>query len=312
MERPMNAFPKPPAEEAYDLEDFRDNETLYKLLSRLPKNLRDEHMTRIGHLSTDKAEGYLYALHERRDAALRESGVSDEGLKPFFEAHKEEIWEALETRVFNGTENHVGAGTTARIKRLDFSEFGGEGSEAAPKVAVKFLVSPNEKTLSASGEHDMILEVEKFQAIERAEILANGADLRVRVPHPYFYYQKGKFQCYGMEEIDGINLEQGREGRYDAALGDDMRTSLKDIDRDALTVLHRAGLLHGDIKPRNLMMSREGILYVIDLGQSLLATHVNESSVESFENLKDAEKRNTKDAVRFFLTKLFAEEKIAA
>lgn len=292
---------------SHDIEDFADNPTLYRLLRRLPPELRSEHMRKIEHLEDEEAEGYLYALHERRDAALRESAVSDDALRPHFESNQERIWSALETEIFTREDNHVGAGTTARIKRFDLSEYA-DGEELPDALAIKYLVSPNSKTLSASGEHDMIAEVEQMQAIERAEIEAIGKDARVRVPHPYFYYQKGKTQCYGMELIDGVNLEQGISGSLQADAKETYRKAFAGVDREALyaeietffDTMH-AICIHGDIKPRNLMASKDGHIYVIDFGQAVLATAVDEKSQAAFEELKEAEKRSTKDAVRFFL-----------
>lgn len=313
--RDMNGFgfsfeKRPAAPAGPELEDFADNPALYTLLARLPRELRDEHMSRIEHLADDEAEGYLYALHERRAGALRESSVSDESLKPYFDAHQEELWNALETDIFTNNDNLIRNGTTASVKRLDFKDIAAEGAPEDP-IAVKYLISPNSKTLSASGEHDMIAEVEQIQAIERAELAAIGANARIRVPHPYFYYQKGKIQCYGMQLIDGINLEQGRSGEYSLEMKQDLAAAFATVDRKALMqeidmffdTMHTL-CLHGDIKPRNLMVSRDGCLYVIDFGQSVLTSTIDEKSGPAFEELKDAEKQNTKDAMRFFLDSL--------
>ncbi len=293
-----------------DVEDYADNEVLYRLLRRLPDELRQEHLARIEHLEDEEAEGYLYALHERRNAALRETAVSDEVLRPYFESNQERLWQALETEVFTSEENHIGAGTTARIKRLDLAGYA-EDDALPASLAVKYLVSPNSKTLSASGEHDMVAEVEQMQAIERAEIAAIGADARVRVPHPYFYYQKGKTQCYGMELVDGVNLEQGISGSLQPAMREELARVFAEVDREMLfkeidaffDTMHSI-CIHGDIKPRNLMASRDGKIYVIDFGQSVLATSVDEKSQTAFEELKEAEKASTRDAVRFFLDAL--------
>lgn len=309
----FSGAPKVPQHD-YDVEDYVDNETLYLLLRKLPKELQVEQMRRIDGLEDEEAIEHLQSFHERRTEALRESVVSDETLKPYFEANKEKIWEALETTVFTDEENYLGAGTTARIKRFDLSSIA-EDAAPVPELAVKYLVTPNERTLSASGEHDMLLEVEKFQAIERAELLANGEDIRVRVPHPYFSYQKGKTQCYGMQLIDGVNLEQGRMGRYTPDQKEAFRTAFKDVDTESILkdvdrffdTMHSI-CLHGDVKPRNLMVSREGFFYVIDLGQSLLPTQVDDRGQDAFEELKTAEKKNAKEAVRIFLFELFKED----
>ncbi len=314
FERPSITKKSADAEPPAEIADYADNPVLYKLLSRLPAALRAEHLARIEHLEDDEAEGYLYALHERRDAALRESEVSDEGLRPYFEGHSQEIWNALETHVFSDSNNHIGAGTTARIKRFDLSEVSTPDDESVPSVAVKYLVSPTEKTLSVSGEHDLLLELEQIRKIELAELEANGANTNIRVPHPYFYYRKGKIQCYAMELIDGINLEQGMSKDYDSVLRDELREAFKDIDRETLAkeledffdTMH-VFCVHGDVKPRNLMASRDGHIYVIDFGQSLLASKVTEKANDAFAEIKDMEKKQAKDALKFFLDALYKD-----
>ena len=61
-------------------------------------------------------------------------------------------------------------------------------------------------TLSASAEHDMLHEMERIQIIEEME--RNMSFKYFRVPHPYFHHQTEHIQCYGMELIDGANLQE--------------------------------------------------------------------------------------------------------
>ena len=56
------------------------------------------------------------------------------------------------------------------------------------------------------------------------------------------------------------------------------------------------------------MVSRDGHFYVIDFGQSVLASGVNEQSASAFGEIKDMEKKQAKDAIRFFLDALERSE----
>ncbi len=173
------------------------------------------------------------------------------------------------------------------------------------------MVTPTQKTLSVSGEHDLLEEVERLQRIEQAEREQVGTARFIKVPHPYFYHRSSKVQCYGMEEIDGINLQQGTEGEYDPELGKQLREvfgniSFEDIAQEVehfFDAMHSV-CLHGDVKPANLMVSKEGIFYVIDFGQSVHANTIYDKNQAAFENLKDEEKKNAKNAIRFFLDAL--------
>lgn len=64
------------------------------------------------------------------------------------------------------------------------------------------------------------------------------------------------------EIVEGESLEAV------LARGADPRTALEILARaaDQLTVLHRAGLLHGDVKPANVIVEPEGSVVFVDLG----------------------------------------------
>jgi serine/threonine protein kinase len=244
---------------------------------------------------------------------MTETVISDDSIREYFNNKGEAIWKQLETTVFTDTENLIGRGQTARIKRFDLAT---DDLEVPSSLAIKYLVTPTEKTLSVSGEHDLIREVERIQRIEQDESAHTEPINYMRVPHPYFYHRHGKIQCYGMEEIDGINLLQATRGEngieeYDSSYKEDFLRSLHGVNRENLMeeidrffdTMHKT-CLHGDMKPANMMISREGKFYVIDFGQSVLATDVDEKSTPAFENLKDEEKMQAKMAVRNFLTTL--------
>jgi len=288
-------------------EDFADTPELYGMLRRLPPELQGTHAARMSDMNDEDAFSYIRDILEKRDMAVRESVVSDASVEPYFHDHQEEIWKHLETDVFTDTQNLLGYGQTARIK--EFSLEGADG-ERIP-TAIKYLVTPTEKTLSVSGEHDLILEVERVRAIELAENEHASEVPHIRVPHPFFYYKKGKTQCYGMELIDGINLEQGINGTIDEEVRAELRTALAGISRQALmdeltvffTTMHEI-CIHGDMKPANIMVNREGKFYVIDFGQSVLTNDVNDKSRDAFEVLKADDLENAQRSVKQFLDAL--------
>lgn len=290
------------------VDDFGDMPQVQSMLHRLPPELQAIHAARISDMDEEHAFEYLFNLLDRRESAVREFVVSDESVSFYFHAHEREIWKDLETRVFTDPDNFLGSGQTARVKRYGLSN---EKTKEKIPLAVKYLLTPTEKTLSVSGEHDLIREVERVHAIEEAEHEIHADDLRIRVPHPYFYYKNEKIQCYGMEYIDGITLEQGMKGDYDPAFKEALLQNLQALDREVLfgevdlffDAVHHV-CLHGDIKPANIMVSREGKFYVIDFGQSILAHEISDKDAWAFEMLKEDEKKGTKDSIRFFLNAL--------
>lgn len=68
------------------------------------------------------------------------------------------------------------------------------------------------------------------------------------------------------EYIDGVTLERWRHERPDAPVEE--RLYLADQLLNALRALHRADVIHDDLKPDNAMLDRNGVLRLIDLGSA--------------------------------------------
>jgi serine/threonine protein kinase len=65
-----------------------------------------------------------------------------------------------------------------------------------------------------------------------------------------------------MEFVDGISLEKHPPATFQSAVDIFEQTA------EALAAMHEAGYVHADMKPNNIVISEEGRVKVIDLGQS--------------------------------------------
>jgi serine/threonine protein kinase len=284
-------------------EDYVDNPALYGLLKRLPSELITFHTTKIesGNMADEEAISYIKDVLKKREAATTVSEISDSSIKKHFEGRESEIFEHIENDLFFDQESQIGSGMTAKVKLYEI-----ETENIIVPTAVKYLVTPTSKTLSAQGEHDMILEVERLVEIEKLEEKSKGHLTHLRVPHPYFHHRTEHIQCYGMEYIDGVTLEQASEQKWrDSTLKGDIAEALKNTTMESLfdeidmfySNMHEY-CLHGDMKPGNMMIGRDGTLYIIDFGQSVLISHIPDKARGQLEVLKEDEIKFSKDAVR--------------
>jgi serine/threonine-protein kinase len=93
-----------------------------------------------------------------------------------------------------------------------------------------------------------------------------------RIDHPYIrkYYKlkkirsmlKVKEMLLSMELFDGANLEDGPT----LSLGDVLLVFR--LVATGLNAMHQQGFVHCDIKPNNILLSKAGLIKIIDLGQS--------------------------------------------
>ena len=77
-----------------------------------------------------------------------------------------------------------------------------------------------------------------------------------------------------MEFIDGEKLDERYPTRVRDGLGDVVRIFSRVAE--GLHALHRMGFVHADIKPTNILLSRDGALKIIDFGQSCPIGHRKE------------------------------------
>ncbi len=295
------------------ISDYED-ESYYPLLTKLPVQLALYHVRHIENenMSAEEAYSYLSDIIAARQEVVTESTISDERLREMITDHQQ-LFRTLETSVFYNPDNYLGTGMTAKVKLYELTTDNPD-TPVVP-MAVKYVVTPTSKTLTAEREHGVIKEVERMSTIERAELAHPRRSKYIRVPHPYLHHATDKLQLYAMERIDGMTIEQAcTEGM----LYEDMRAAIEHSPLAAVDEHELDGYierffqtmhgycLHGDIKPRNIMISREGVLYVIDFGQSVMTSNFDESQQDALENLKDGEIKQTQLMVKELLRRVRA------
>lgn len=292
----------------FDISDYED-EDFYPLLSQLPTPLAKKHVSVIeaGAFSNEEAISYLESILNKRNESLNESTISDNDLKENMSVPVDSVFQSLETGVFNSTENYLGQGMTARVKHYSVPTKNGD-----LELAIKYVITPTEKTITAEQEHNVLKEVERMRALEAVESRFEKRSKYIRVPHPYLHHKSKKLQCYGMEKINGLTLEQAVLDSVPEEFIERLRNSqLANVDNEELMgyverffdTMHEQ-YLHGDMKAANMMVSEDGILYVIDFGQSISAGNIPSGADEQFENLKQDEINIAKKSIQALLRKI--------
>lgn len=293
-----------------ELADYKD-EMFYPLLCKLPKQLALRHIQQIEDdaLSDEEATDYLLNVIKQRIEIGKETVVSDPTLESFFTSHPNFLHD-IETSIFSSKENMLGFGMTAKVKSAEVT-----ASDGTPqKIAIKYVITPTEKTLSASGEHEVLREVELLTQLEKLENEEKVDTTIIRVPHPYFHHKTNTIQCYGMELVDGANLQEGLDDTMSPELKLQLQTVFANREKEAITnevekclnAVHKH-CLHGDMKPRNLMVDKNGTFFIIDFGQAVLNINISEKQLEQIENLREEEIKATKLAITLFLNKLLTQ-----
>lgn len=316
-ERPPVKVPKRETKEVAlpEIDDYADA-PYFPLLRKIPQALVAKHLRQIEKDGMDDAtaESYLRAVLERRSEAMTTTVVSEPALQGIFE-RMPGLLKQIETTVFNNPEMYLGKGQTARVQRLDLVL-----PDTSLSLAIKYVTSPTEKTLTAAGEHDVIKEAELLTTIEIGEEQHRVNKNLIRVPHPYFHHTTDKLQCYGMEHINGKTLKQIFEGEADDAFLDILRKSpvntlpIEELDIEITKFWNAVHdyCLHGDVKPGNMMVDKTtGTFYIIDFGQAVPNLSVPAGGEEQVENLRDDEIKITHQAI-MQLRRRLAEAAIAA
>lgn len=118
-------------------------------------------------------------------------------------------------------------------------------------------------------QHDNLLDVHNFVDRNRIRIMVmewiDGFDLRKLMQHRQLTELNAKLEARRWRYINEVIITAGPEqARFKAGVA----VAIVRECLSALAALHREGIVHGDIKPANLMLKRTGHLKLIDIGSA--------------------------------------------
>lgn len=101
----------------------------------------------------------------------------------------------------------------------------------------------------------------------RTEARAMARLTHQNIPAVYDFDVQGGYCYLVMEFVDGWNVHQMiQQGHMNPALAMNLLGQVC----DALTFAHQCGIMHGDIKPSNLLVNQQGVLKLADFGLAQL------------------------------------------
>ena len=199
-------------------------------------------------------------------------------------------------QIINNLDTQIGEGNTADV--LIDADF--------PNICFKLIMRPGGPGVSVnSPEREIQLMEESLDAIDK-EV----------VPQPYFNIdativnennEERPLKAFGMERIHGVNIEQVIFGDTDIFESINLSTKkdLKEL-RDKFKKLeaeikkiNEEGIIHNDVNPRNIMLDKDGDVFLIDFGMAeartqLQSENIPKKDIEGLRNVRDKFMRKAK------------------
>lgn len=270
-------------------ETFEDYEDLVDaLFATIPQELKDKQLA--------KYQAQQYTLKQATYEALvflekRKEGWFYEGN----ELSKNSLINAIKS--INGIQyeidQFIGKGKAAKVFQIPNDE----------RFCVKFLHTPAQQLNTMEQEFHALTDAYNSSSlfsiihIPKPEALAKNIS-----GEKSFFTMEQVFGCTLLELIEYPSKKeqilkslQMTEEELIAFLTDKDKHSK--IEKD-LEIMHKKGVIHGDIHPRNIMISKNGSLYLIDFGNFVLPTAIHTNTpYEQIENVKDIDISSFKNSL---------------
>ncbi len=122
----------------------------------------------------------------------------------------------------------------------------------------------------AAIQHDHLLDVHNFGAQGDVRFMVmewiNGFDLRRLLKRETLDLIRGRVNAEQMQRLDHVVLTCTTAG---VRVKPGIAIQILRECLSALAALHRAGLVHGDVKPSNIMLKRTGNAKIVDIGSGV-------------------------------------------
>lgn len=127
----------------------------------------------------------------------------------------------------------------------------------------------------AQIQHDNLLQVQNFLDRERIRMLVmewvEGFDLRRLLTMRMFEAAADRFSAKRWRHINEVMLTAGPDQpRFQPGVA----VAIVRNCLEGLAALHRHGIVHGDVKPANVMIKRSGQAKIIDIGSAFSLNHL--------------------------------------
>jgi eukaryotic-like serine/threonine-protein kinase len=123
-------------------------------------------------------------------------------------------------------------------------------------------------------QHDNLLDLQNFIARDGIRMMimewVDGYDLRDLLTHRMFERTQAKLSASRWKYVSNVILA---EGPFQPRLKPGVAIQILRECLAGLAALHREGIVHGDLKPANIMVKRTGAAKIIDIGSALDLGH---------------------------------------